>query len=185
MAYHALCVAWWSAVCGLAWSMVACLLFEVVGCVVFCQPCEDLVAPSACVGRVLVCVLIRSLETLDVGLRVAKSLFLFGYFCARIGKPFRTDTELQGVRPAATAHAEMPAGALWRFAYVSLLVASLTRSSLASASASHRSCPRKRAEATQHTHGDGARCRSMETEDLKKPRSKAHWRSDGHRQSDD
>ena len=66
MAYHALCVAWWSAVCGLAWSMVACLLFEVVGCVVFCQPCEDLVAPSACVGRVLVCVLIRSLETLDV-----------------------------------------------------------------------------------------------------------------------
>ena len=70
--------------CGMRPGMVhgGVLLFEVFGlrCVVFCQPCEDLVAPSACVGRVLVCVLIRSLETLDVALlTVATSLFM-GYF---------------------------------------------------------------------------------------------------------
>ena len=169
MAY-ALCVAWWSAVCGLAWSMVACLLFEVLGCVVFCQPCEDLVAPSACVGRVLVCVLIRSLDTFDVRLRRREVVIVVAWVIfarTRIGKslgPIRScRCTTSTLTTAATAHAEMPAKTLWRFAHVSLLVGSVTRSSLASASASplipaeesrgHPTYTRRRSSLSQH--GDG------------------------------
>ena len=143
------------------------MLFEVFGCGLFCQPCEDLVAPWACVGRVLVCVLIRSLDTFDVRLRRREVVIVVAWVIfarTRIGKslgPIRSCRCTTST--AATAHAEMPAKALWRFAHVSLLVASLTRSSLASAPASplvpaeesrgHPTYTRRRSSLSQH--GDG------------------------------